>query len=58
MLDPSELKENADDNLNFDENGRQFTQKVENTMGKGGIARYEQFFLFSQCFQKTCTEDM
>ena len=27
---------------------------IENTVGKGGIARYEQFLLFPQCFQKTC----
>ena len=26
-------------------------------MGKGEIARYEQFLLFLQCFQKTCTAD-
>ena len=26
---------------------------VENTEGKGEIARYEQFLLFPQCFQKT-----
>ena len=25
--------------------------------GKGEIARYEQFLLFPQCFQKTCTAD-
>ena len=25
---------------------------VENTVGKGEIARYEQFLLFPQCFQK------
>ena len=25
--------------------------------GKGKIARYKQFFLFPQCFQKTCTAD-
>ena len=30
---------------------------VENTLGKGEIARYEQFLLFPQCFQKTCTAD-
>ena len=24
------------------------------TLGKGEIARYEQFFLFPQCFQKAC----
>ena len=27
----------------------------ENTAGKGKIARYEQFLLFPQCFQNTCT---
>ena len=27
---------------------------VENTVGKGEIARYEQFLLFPQCFQKAC----
>ena len=27
-------------------------------MGKGELARYEQFLLFSQCFQKTYTADM
>ena len=26
-------------------------------MGKGEIARYEQFLLFPPCFQKTCTAD-
>ena len=25
-----------------------------NTVGKGEIARYEQFLLFPQCFQKAC----
>ena len=28
---------------------------LENTVGKGEIACYEQFLLFPQCFQKTCT---
>ena len=27
---------------------------VENTVGKGEIARYEQFLLSPQCFQKAC----
>ena len=27
---------------------------MENTVGKGEIARYEQFLLFPQCFQKVC----
>ena len=29
----------------------------KNTVGKGEIARYEQFLLFPQCFQKTCIAD-
>ena len=36
----------------FDENGRKLSKWVENTVGKGEIAHYEQFFLFPQCFQK------
>ena len=30
------------------------SKPVENTVGKGEIARYEQFLLFPQCFQKAC----
>ena len=29
----------------------------ENTVGKGEIARDEQFLLFPLCFQNTCTAD-
>ena len=53
ILDSSKLKEFADDNSKFDENGRKFSKSVENTVGNGEIALYEQFLLFSQCFQKT-----
>ena len=56
--DSSKLKELVDDNFTFDENGRRFSKKVENAVGKGEIARYEQFLLFPQCFQKTCNADM
>ena len=35
----------------------EFLKRVENTVGKGEIAPYEQFLLFPQCFQKTCRED-
>ena len=52
ILDASKLKEFADDNFKFDENGRKFSKRVENTVGKGEIARNEQFLLFPQCFQK------
>ena len=44
----------TDDNFKFDENGRKSSKRVENTVGKGEIARYEQFLLFPQCFQKAC----
>ena len=30
---------------------------MENTVGKGEIARNEQFLLFPQCFQKVCAVD-
>ena len=58
MLDSSELKEFANNNFEFHENGREFSNRVENTVGKGEIARYKQFLLFPQCFQKICTADM
>ena len=48
------MKEFADDNFKFDENGKKLSKLVENTVGKGEIARYEQFLLFPQCFQKAC----
>ena len=48
------MKAHADDNFKFDENGRKLSRPVENTEGKGEIARYEQFLLFQQCFQKAC----
>ena len=57
-LQISKLNEFADDNFKFDENARKLPKRVENTVGKGEIARYEQFLLFAQCFQKTCTADM
>ena len=57
ILDPSKLKQFAGDNFKFDENGKKFSKWLENTVGKGEIARYEQFLLFPQCFQKTCTAD-
>ena len=57
ILDASKQKEFADDNFKFIENGRKFSKWVENTVGKREIALYEQFLLFPQCFQKTCTTD-
>ena len=54
ILHSSKVKEFAEDNFNFDENDRKFSRRVEDTTGKGEIARDEQFLLHPQCFQKTC----
>ena len=54
ILDWSILKQFTDNNFKFDENSRKFSKRVENTVGKGEIAHYEQFLLFPQCFQKAC----
>ena len=57
VLDASNLKKFVDDDFRCDENGRKFSKWVENTVGKGEIARYEQFLRFPQCFRKTYTAD-
>ena len=54
---PFQTEELADDNFEFDKNERKFFRLVENTVGKGEIACYEQYLLFPLCFQKTCTAD-
>ena len=54
ISDSSKLKDFADDNFKSDENGRKLSKQVEKTVGKGEIARYEQFLLFLKCFQKAC----
>ena len=41
----------------IDEKERKFSKRVENTVRKGETIRDEQFLLFPQCFQKTCTTD-
>ena len=46
-----------EERVRFDENGREFTERVENTREQGEIAYYEQFLLFPQCFQRNCTAD-
>ena len=52
-IDSSKLEVFGDDNFELDENGGIFSKRRESTVGKGEIARYEQFLLFPQCFQKT-----
>ena len=56
-LESFKLKEFVGDDFKFDENGRKFSKRVENAVGQGEIARYEQFLLVPQCFQKTWTAD-
>ena len=38
ILDSSKLKNFADDNFEFEENGRKFLRWAENNVGKGEIA--------------------
>ena len=57
ILDSSKLKEFAGNNVKFDKNGRKFSERMENAMGKGEIDRYKQFLLFPQSFQKTYIAD-
>ena len=45
-LDFSKLKEFADDNFKFNANGMNLFKRAGITVGKGEIARYEQFLLF------------
>ena len=39
ILDSSKLKEFADDNFKFDENGRKLSKWVENTVGRNCLLR-------------------
>ena len=58
ILDSSKLKDLTDNNFKFDENDSKSIQMGRKTLwGKRGIARYEQFLLFPQCFQKTTNAD-
>ena len=57
IFDSFKLKDFADNNNKFDKNSKKLAKCVENTGRKGEIARYEQFLLFRQCFQKTCPAD-
>ena len=49
------MRELADDKFRFDENGRKFSKRVANSVGKAKNAYHEQYLLFPQCFQKTYT---
>ena len=52
ILDWSKLKQSADDKFEVDVNSRKFSKLVENTVGKGEVARHEQFLLFPTVFSK------
>ena len=52
FLDSSKHKKFADDNFKFDESARMFSKQVENTVGKGELARYKQFLLFPHFFER------
>ena len=43
--------------LNLMKMVKKLSRRVEKAEGKGEIARSEQFLLFPQCFQRTCTAD-
>ena len=51
-LDCSLLKGFVDHNFKFDGHGWKLYKRVENTVGKGDIAHYEQFLLFFTVFSK------
>ena len=51
ILESSKLKELADHNFKFDENGRQLSKQVENT-GKRRNCSLRAISPFPQCFQK------
>ena len=50
ILHSFKLKDFSDENFKFDENGRKLSKWVENIVGKGEIAHFEQFLLLSLCF--------
>ena len=48
----------ADNNFKFDENGRKLSKWIENTVGKGEIARYEQFLLLTSVFKRFVSQGL
>ena len=51
-LNPNTTNQHEIVGFKFDENGKKFSKRVENTVGKGEIARYEQFFFFHTVFKR------
>ena len=48
----SKLKEFADDNSKFDENGRKFSKWIENTVGKKKLLITSNFFFALSVFKR------
>ena len=46
------MKDFADENSKFDENGRKFSKPIEYTVGKGEIARYGNFSFSHSVFNR------
>ena len=57
ILGSSNSAANKDVMSNLWTNGVQLSDQVEIIVGKGEIARDEQFILFRQCFQKLSVVD-
>ena len=53
ILDWSNLKAFADDNINVAEMMISLSDRIENIVGKGENAGYQHFLLFPQCFPNT-----
>ena len=51
-LDSSKLKEFADDNFKFDENGRKFSKRLENTVGKEKLPVMSNFSFSYSVFKR------
>ena len=54
--DSSKLKEFADDNFKFAEKGRKLSKQVENTVGKGEIARTSNFSFSHSVFKRLVSQ--
>ena len=57
ILGSSNSAKNKDMMSKYLQMGIQFSDWVENIVGKEDIARYEQYLLFPQCFQKLSVVD-
>ena len=53
ILDFSKLKDFADSNFKFNENGGKISKTVENTVGKGENARYCRHIKTRACLRKS-----